>query len=295
MSSVSVDPNARANLTGSLWMVAAMIGFAFEDSFIKAAAGLLPISQIMVIFGLAGAMGFAVMARLQGHRLITPDLWSRPMRWRVFFEVFGRLFYTLAIALAPLSSATVILQTTPIVVVGGAALFLGERVGWRRWLAIGIGLIGVMIIVKPWAATFTALTLFAVFGMLGFAARDLASRAAPKSLSTATLGFYGLLAVAVAGGLYRFFEPTPWVLPDASASAYLAGAILTGIFAYSGLMTAMRTGEISAVAPFRYSRLLIGIAIGVIWFGESITTDMILGSALIVTAGLFLLWRGKRS
>lgn len=281
------------NLIGSLWMIAAMAGFAVEDALIKGAALTLPLGQILMMFGLGGAALFAAIVRLNNEPLFPRAVLSKPMRIRVVFEVLGRLFYGLAIALTPLSSATVILQATPLVVVAGAAVVFGEKVGWRRWAAIFIGLIGVVIILQPGTGSFSALSILALLGMIGFAGRDLASRAAPASLSTAILGLYGFLSVVIAGALYALWQSAAFVLPNAATLAYLTGAILAGVAAYASLMKAMRTGEVSAVTPFRYTRLLFGIGIGVLWFNETLTPAMILGSALIVCAGLFILWRGR--
>ncbi len=284
----------RANRVGSLWMVAAMAAFAVEDVLIKAAARSLPTAQVLVLFGLGGAALFAVWAGISGQRLFAPAVLSPVMRLRGLFEVTGRLFYALAITLTPLSSATVILQATPLVVVAGAALVFGERVGPRRWLAILIGLLGVIIIIGPGTDSFSALSILAVVGMLGFAGRDLASRAAPAGLGTPILGFYGFLAIVVAGAIYAPWDGRAFVMPDGRAALSLAGAVLAGIGAYASLMKAMRTGEVSAVTPFRYSRLLFGIAFGVGLFGESLTPAMLIGSGLIVCSGLFILWRGGR-
>ncbi|MDO5604961.1 MAG: DMT family transporter [Paracoccus sp. (in: a-proteobacteria)] len=289
-----IPADDRANRIGSLWMVTAMAVFAAEDALIKAAARSLPTAETLVLFGLGGAVLFGIWAMVTGQRLVSPDVASGTMRVRFLFEIAGRLFYVLAITLTPLSSATVILQATPLVVVAGAALVFGERVGPRRWLAILIGLAGVVIIIGPGTDSFSALSILAVIGMLGFAGRDLASRAAPAGLGTAVLGFYGFLAVMVAGGLYAFWEGAPFVMPDLRAALALTGAVLAGVAAYSCLMKAMRTGEVSAVTPFRYSRLLFGIALGVLFFGESLSAPMLIGSALIVCSGLFILWRGKQ-
>ena len=158
--------------------------FALEDALLKGASATLPIWQILLLFGAGGTVVFAIVAIVRGTRLFHPDVLSRPMKVRVLFEIFGRLFYVLAITLTPLSAATVILQATPLVVVAGAALFFGETVGWRRWSAILIGLIGVGVIIQPTGDSFTALSILAVLGMLGFAGRDLASRAAPASSMT---------------------------------------------------------------------------------------------------------------
>lgn len=275
-------------------MIGSMAAFAFEDVFVKAASTTLPISQILMIFGFGGAIVFACAALINKEPLFVRDVFSPPMRVRAVFEIGGRLFYVLAISLSPLSAATVILQATPLVVVAGAALIFGEKVGWRRWTAIFIGLIGVVVIIRPGADSFSFLSILAVIGMIGFAGRDLASRAAPKTLSTAILGLYGFISVVVAGGLFSFWEREPFVLPDMNIALVLGGSIIAGVTGYTCLMKAMRTGEVSAVTPFRYSRLLFGIACGVLLFGETLNYTMVIGSGLIVVSGLFIVSRSKK-
>lgn len=286
-------PRARhaANLVGASWMVAAMAGFTLEDAMIKGVSASLPIAQILLSFGLGGALVFACLARWAGESLFTPEVLSFPMRLRVLFEISGRLFYVLALALIPLSAATVILQATPVVVVAAAALVFGERVGWRRWSAILLGMAGVLVIIRPGTDSFSMLSLLAVAGMLGFAGRDLASRAAPAALGTHVLGFYGFLAVTAAGVMVAVWTDAGFVRPDGRACLLLAGAVLCGVCAYACLMKAMRTGEVSAVTPFRYVRLIFGVALGVLLFGERLTPSMLLGSAMIVLSGLFIMWR----
>ena len=290
-----IQTDARANLTGSAWMIAAMAGFALEDALLKSTSATLPVWQVLVMFGAGGAVVFALVAAIRRTRLAHPDVLSRPMKVRVLFEVLGRLFYVLAIALTPLSSATVILQAAPLVVVAGAALFFGEAVGWRRWSAIVVGMAGVLVVVQPTGESFSVLSLLAVLGMLGFAGRDLASRAAPASLSTEVLGFYGFLSIVIAGAAYSFWEGRPLVLPSPQTGLHMFGAVCMGTAGYAALMKAMRTGEVSSVTPFRYTRLLFGIGLGVLVFGEDLDPNMWIGSALIVVSGLYILWRGRRA
>ena len=291
----NIQTDARANLTGSAWMIGAMACFALEDALLKAAALTLPIWQILVLFGVGGAVIFASVAFARGTRLWQPDVLSPAMKIRAVFEILGRLFYILAFTLTPLSSATVILQATPLVVVACAALLFGETVGWRRWSAILVGLLGVVIIIQPTGDSFTLLSLLAVFGMLGFAGRDLASRAAPASLGTEVLGFYGFACVIIAGFAYSFWEQAPVAALNLNTGLHVAGAVGFGTIAYASLMKAMRTGEVAAVTPFRYSRLLFGVALGVVMFGERLDQTMWIGSALIVASGLYILWRGRRA
>lgn len=288
-----IPTHRQANLIGGALMVAAMAAFAVEDALLKSAAQTLPVAQVLALFGLGGAVLFAAYAVLTGQRLFRVEVLSRPMQLRVVFEITGRLFYMLAIALTPLSAATVILQATPIVVVASAALLFGERVGWRRWMAVVIGLCGVVLIVRPGANSFSALSLLAVLGMLGFAGRDLASRAAPASLGIAVLGFYGFLSLIAAGLLYSLWEGAAFVVPATGAAWSITAAVVFGVVAYASLMKAMRTGEVAAVTPLRYSRLLFGVGLGVVMFGETLDPAMLAGSGLIVLSGLFILWRGR--
>lgn len=289
------QPNNRANLIGSLWMTLAMAIFAIEDVFIKAASSSVPTGQILIIFGLGGVAIFASIASAQKESLFPKAVLSKAMRIRMVFEITGRLFFVLAITLTPLSSVTVILQATPICVVAAATILFSEKVGWRRWSAIILGLIGVLIILQPGTDSFAPLSILALIGMLSFAARDLASRAAPASLSIAVLGFYGFIALIIAGSAYALWQGVPFVWPQGLAILYLVGAILAGVAAYSCLMKAMRTGEVSAVTPFRYTRLIFGVGCGVVLFGETLSSTMLLGSCLIVLSGLFILWRSKQA
>jgi len=167
-------------------------------------------------------------------------------------------------------------------VVAGAALVFSEKVGWRRWSAIGVGLVEVVIIVQPGKDGFSILPLLAIISMVGFAGRDLASRAAPATLSTSILGLYGFLSIVIVGTMYSLWQGAPFAYPDVSTSIYLFGAVAAGVFAYSCLMIAMCTGEVSAVTAFRYTRLLFGITLGVVLFEEQLSTKMVIGSVLIV-------------
>jgi drug/metabolite transporter (DMT)-like permease len=281
------------NLRGSLWMVAAMAGFAVEDMFLKSAAASLPVGQILMIFGAGGMLGFALLAARRGERILHPAILSPAILIRCVFEVAGRLFYTLAIALTPLSSASAILQATPLVVVMGAALIFGERVGWRRWTAIAVGFAGVLIILRPGLDGFTPLSLLAVLGMLGCAGRDLATRAAPPVLSNLQLGVYGFAMMVPTGAALLAFSGGA-ALPSALTAGQLAAATVIGVLAYYALTTAMRTGEVSVVTPFRYTRLVFALILGATVFGEQPDAATLLGSAVIVTSGIYTLLRSRR-
>lgn len=281
------------NLRGIGWMVASMAGFALEDALVKAAARQLPIGQLLLLFGAGGMLAFAIFPRRGAAGLFHEAVLSRAMCVRAVFEFVGRLFYVLAIALTPLSSATAILQATPVLVVLGASLCFGERPGRLRWIAVMGGLAGVLVVLRPSAADFSWLSLLTVIGIVGFAGRDLASRAVTPVLRTRHLGFYGFLIIVMAGAVYAAWEGRAFVRVDSASGAQLSGAVAAGVVAYSCLMKAMRTGDVATVTPFRYTRLLFGVGLGVIMFGETIDPPMLLGCAIIVGSGLLLAW-GRR-
>lgn len=281
------------NLRGSLLMVLAMAGFALEDMFIKAATATVPVGEALVIFGAGGTVIFAALTWSRGQRIVQPEILSRPILFRAGSEVVGRLGYTLGIALTPLSSASAILQATPLVVAAGAVIFFGEKVGWRRWVAIGAGFAGVLLILRPGLAGFDVLSLFAVVGMLGFAGRDLATRAAPPVLSNVQLGVYGFLMLIVAGVLILAVTGGG-VWPAPTALAQLAAAILFGVTGYYALTAAMRLGEIAVVAPFRYTRLVFAMILGATVFAERPDMLTLLGSAVIVLSGLYTFFRRRK-
>ena len=190
------------NVAGSLWMIASMVAFSVEDVFLKRASAGLPVSMVMIVFGGLGMLVFAGICLVRRHALVPPELRHPSLLFRFWFEVFGRLFFTLSLVLTALSSTVAILQATPLVVVAGTALVFRERVSTGRWLAVFVGLCGVILILRPSASDFSGLSLLAVLGMLGLALRDLATRAAPRHVPNAVLGFYSYGSVVVAGAAY---------------------------------------------------------------------------------------------
>jgi len=270
-----------------------MAAFAIEDAFLKTVTKQLPVGQVLMMFGAAGLCVFALMARRAGVSIFQAQVLTKNMLFRAIFEFFGRLFYVLAIALTPMSSATAILQSAPLFVVLGARIFLREKVDAKTWIAIFLGLFGVLIILRPSATDFSLLSLLALIGTLGFVGRDLFSRTAPSSLTKEVLGFYGFTTMMIAGACFAVWDGKPFVSLQAQQFLMLSAALLAGVFAYTALMTAMRTGSIGAVTPYRYSRLLFGISIGVIVFGEQLDAPMLLGCAIVIGAGLFIGWQNQ--
>ena len=284
------------NIRGSILMVLAMLGFAIEDMFIKQIAGDLPVGQILILLGMGGAFIFGALARLYGDPLFSRDMLHPAVMLRNLGEVFGTLGYVLAVALTPLSSASAILQATPLIVTMGAALFLRETVGWRRWVAVTVGLCGVLLVIRPGLDGFDANSLFAVQGVIGLAIRDLATRRVPIHISSRQLSTYAFLVVIPTGAVMLFFNlagDTP-VMPDTGNAVRMILAVIAGVSGYYAIVAATRIGDISLIAPFRYTRLIFALIIGFIVFGERPDPLTLIGAGIIVSSGIYTFWREAR-
>ena len=154
------------------------------------------------------------------------------------------------------------------------------------------GFVGVLIIVRPGVEGFSALSLLALIAMAGFAGRDLATRAAPPALSNAQLGVAGFVMLTLSGLIISGVSGG-WRLPDGPTMGLLAGASVFGILGYAALTQAMRSGQVAVVTPFRYTRLLFALVIGMVVFGERPDSATLAGSALIVACGVILLTRRR--
>lgn len=281
------------NLRGIALMVAAMLGFALEDMMIKAMADRLPTWEILVILGLGGGSVFALTAKARGERFWSRDLVSRPVVLRNIGELIGTLGFVTSIALIPLATASAILQATPLVVTMGAALFLGAQVGWRRWSAIIVGLLGVLLILRPGLDGFDANAMFAVMGVLGLSLRDLATRVVDRSISTARLSAYAFYTLVPVGLIWASFGPAP-VLPNLPNLGQIIGAMAFGVAGYYAIVGAMRVGDVAVVTPFRYVRLVFALVVAMAVFGEYPDLLTLLGGAIVILSGLYTFLRERR-
>lgn len=284
------------NVRGATLMVLAMFGFAIEDMLIKQMAAGLPVGQVVTIIGAGGAIIFGFIAKSYGEGLWSADTLHPALLIRNVCEIFGTLGFVAAIALTPISTASAILQATPLVVTLGAAMFLGETVGWRRWMAIMIGLFGVLLIIRPGMDAFDAKSLLAVLGVVGLAGRDLATRRIPKTISSRIVAFNAFVISIFTGMILLAFGVTgsSWTTPDTIDSFRLVAAIFVGVAAYYAIVAATRIGDMSIIAPFRYSRLVFALIIGILAFGESPDTLTLVGAGIIVASGIYTLLREAR-
>ncbi|PIV75242.1 MAG: EamA family transporter [Rhodobacteraceae bacterium CG17_big_fil_post_rev_8_21_14_2_50_65_11] len=286
-------PSASDNVRGIILMLLSMAGFALGDVGIKLLSGAVPPGQIMGTMGLVGTIVFAMMTLARGLPLLPREVFHPAVGMRFMAEMVAGAGMILALTLNPLSLVTAILQAAPLVVTMGAAQIFGERIGRRRWSAILVGILGVVIILRPGLQGFSIHALWIVLAMLGLAARDLATRAAPVTLNNLQLATVGFFALVPTGAILLLFGPAP-VWPTVGNWATLAVTVLATLGGYYAITAAMRVGEIGAVTPFRYSRLVFGMILGMAIFAERPDLLSYVGAVLILGAGLYAAWREQK-
>ena len=209
--------------------------------------------------------------------------------WRALFDALGTVFFIAALVNMKIADLSAVAMTSPLILTALAALTLGDRVGWRRWVAICVGLAGTLFIVKPTAATFDVWALAGLAAACFSAGRDLATRRLDHTVPSLVVGLYGTVAVTLAGAAIGLTEQ--WLMPSFGQWTFIAiAAAFLGLGTYL-VVHAFRGVEIAAVAPFRYTLLLwMGIA-GYVGFGEVPDRWAIVGAVLIALSGLYALHR----
>lgn len=279
------------NFRGAILMVVSMVLFAFEDMFIKLLSAELPFAQVLGLIGLLGFLAFAAMLKLKGGRLFTRDLMRPIVLFRGLMEAVGSIGIVVALALTELSSTSAIMQALPLAIVLGAALFLGEPVGWRRWSAIIAGFLGVLLVIRPGLAGFQPVSLMALLAVLGLAARDIATRRVPAHIHSDQLAASAFFAILVASVLMGLMLGQDFVMPSPRQWLLFLACITVGVGGYALLVAATRLGEASALAPYRYARLVFALILAFLVFGEHPDAATLAGAAIIVASGCYMMWR----
>ena len=274
-------------------MMMSMACFAVEDTFVKLLSARLPATQILFSIGFGGALITLVLAIVLNVNLADKILLNKHVISRTIADLFGALSFTSAMVLIPMSLLASILQATPLFVTLGAAILLGEKVGWRRWSAIFIGFLGVIIILQPGYGSFQLASLLGLAAVLCLALRDVVTRDMATEIPTLTVTFYACLAMGSAGFIaYPFFGPP--IMPTTYEAIILICAVIIGLTGYFLLVLATRKGDVSVIAPFRYSRLLFSLSLASLILGEKLTLPILFGGLLVVSSGIYTFGRERR-
>jgi len=281
------------NFKGILLMLIAMAGFTMEDLFMKKLSVNLSTGQILITLGFGSSLVFALMAKSKGYKLTAKIFWSKGMLIRQFAEGIAAIAFITSLTLIPLSTVAAVFQATPLVITMGAALFLGEAVGWRRWLAIIVGLIGVLIIIRPGLNSFDPNVGYVLIAVLFVTVRDLITRKLPMNVPSTIVSFQAFASLIIAGGILIFLSDQKIVGLDKNQIYFVLGGIIFGVIGYYCIVASTRIGEAGVVTPFRYSRLLFAIIIGFLFFNERPDFLTLLGASIVIMTGIYTVLRER--
>lgn len=282
------------NLRAALLMVLAMAAFACEDALLKGLSGTIPTGQLLALIGFAGMAVFGLWIALGPEGLRLRNLLRPGVALRNLCEGLCAITFVTALATGDLSVASAILQAQPLLMTLGAALFLGEQVGWRRWLSIALGFAGVLLIVKPGTAAFQTSSLLAIVAVMTLAVRDLVTRRLPPEVGSGLLSAGAFGAMGVAGLVLMVLGGQQPIAPSWGQGALIAATLCFGLLGYITMVVATRLAEIAVIAPFRYTRLLFALILAVTVFRERPDALTLAGAALIAGAGIYAMWREAR-
>lgn len=282
------------NTRGIFLMVLAMAGFTIEDMLIKQLSVTLSVGQILVLIGLGASAVFAAVIFLKGQTMFERRAWGALALWRMAAEAVAAVSLTTALWLVDFAVFAAVFQATPLVIIMGAALFLGEEVGWRRWTAVIVGFLGVLLIIRPGLAGFDPNALFVLITVVAITARDLLTRRMDSRISTSVLAFQGFAIMVPAGivlAVLSDVDAAPITLVEAKL---LLVAVIAGALAYYALIMSTRIAPSAVITPFRYTRLLFSLLVAVVVFEERPDLLTLCGASLILVTGLYTFFRERR-
>ncbi len=282
------------NTLGALLMMASMACFTANDALVKIIGSDLPLMQLLLLRGLlTTAIIYIVARRLNGLRFDVSPKDRGLIALRSGAEVLTAFFFLQALIHLPLANATAILQVLPLTVSLGAAIFLGEKLGWRRLVAILVGFLGMLLIVRPGPDGFSIWSIYAVIAVFGVTLRDLATRRLSADVPSMTVTLAAAVAIVVFSAVGSL--GTDWQPMTPRLGALIVGAAVFVLGGYYFSVQVMRVGDIAAIAPFRYTSLVCALIIGWLVFGDWPDPITLVGAAIVVATGLFTLYRERVS
>ncbi|MEB8387336.1 DMT family transporter [Rhodobacteraceae bacterium KMM 6894] len=281
------------NMTAALLMMTSMAGFTLNDAMLKMMAGQVPLYQLLFLRGLFTTVVVGIIAwRVRAFRhTVSRSDWV-VISVRTLAEILAAYLFLTALFHMPLANVTAIMQALPLTLTLAAALFLKEPLGWRRLAAIAVGFVGVMLIVRPGTGGFNAFSLYGLGAVACVTLRDLVTRRLSRDVPSMLVTFVTSLAIMVVFGVASLANA--W----APMAAREWGLLLTSsVFVIGGYLTSimvMRVGEISFVAPFRYTSLIWALCLGWLLFGDWPAPIVLLGAGIVAGSGAFTLYREAR-
>lgn len=269
-----------------------MAAFTFNDALLKLVGDSMNMGQAMLLRGIVTTVLVGTLGWMNGALRLPRQALHPVVLMRVVADSLTTAFYLIALQNMAFSNTVAIYQALPLAVTVGAMVFFGEYVGWRRWLAIGFGFLGVLVIVQPGTDAFNPSTILVICAVAAAAARDMLMRKVPATIPTTLVSLVTSCSATIFGAL--LVQPLGgWSTPSAGDLTVLAIAALAVAAGYQFFIIAGRIGEMSFVAPFRYTSLLWGVVLGFAMFGERPDAVMLTGASMILASGLYMLYRER--
>lgn len=275
------------NMRGILAILAASAAFVLNDTLVKLVTAELPTGELIAIRGAMATALILMVAWAKGALASPRVLLAWPMAVRVVAASISTLCIVLALKHMPLAIVTSVLQVTPVIVTLGSALLFKEEVGWKRWATTIAGFAGVLLIVQPGAAGLDAYAFIAFAALIFTTTRDLTTRLIDKSVSSLFVAGASSALITLVG--CAFVSVERWVTPTPRALGMLALASVCLLFAYTLIIYAMRTGQLSVVAPFRYTLIPLSLLLGYLIWGDVPNALAWAGIAVVMGSGLYAL------
>lgn len=288
-----------ANRKGIVAICLAMGLFIANDALVKYVSASLPAAQLIFIRGLFATALLLAAALAMGA--LRPRVLTRNGAWRQLtqkavlaraaLDALATMAYLSALFHLPIANASAINMASPVFIAVYAAIVWREKVGPGRWLAIAGGFAGVLLIVQPAATGFNAWSLMALFATVLHTGRDLITRRIALTVPSILITLTTSIAVLLLTGPWSLLQG--WEPVGATELGLLAGASVFLSSAYYAVIVGMRTGELSLVAPFRYTALIYALALGWLVWGDVPNALAWSGIVLMVVAGIFMLRAGR--
>lgn len=273
-------------------MVAATALFTCGDAAMKLVSASVPTGEAIFVRGACTVTAVTIAAFWTGAIYGLRQAFVRPMAWRSVGDVGGALFFQGALARMPFADLMGIIQMTPLSLTAASALFLGEQVGWRRWTAVAVGFAGALLVIKPGTSAFNAWALLGVLAVLSGTLRDVSTRRLDVALSPLLIMMLSQIVVAGAGLACWVFET--WKVPGRAELLCLAIASVFSLAGHLCVIHSLRSGEVAAVAPFRYAGILWAILVGLLIWNQLPDALSLAGISILVSAGLYTFYREQK-
>lgn len=282
------------NMRGAGLMALGMAGYTLNDAVMKSIGDQLDLFQAIFVRGLFATLLIGLLAWRAGAFSSHPERRDAGLiAVRSCAELGATFCFLTALINMPIANVTAILQTMPLTVALAAFFVFGERFRWHRGIAILVGLVGVLFIIRPGTEGFNSYSLLALVAVLFMTLRDLTARNLSRGVSSLLVAFMTSLVITCAAGLVSVWL-NRWTALSPALAAYLALAALFIFVGYYAVIAAMRVGDVSFVSPFRYTGLIWAILLGWMVFGDIPGSWTSLGMAVIAGAGLYTWMRERK-